>query len=306
MATHVFVAAVIFVASVGLLWDGAELFVTNAARVARRFGLSELVVGLTVVAVGTSAPEVAISVDAALVGDGDIAVANVIGSNLFNIGLVLGGTAVATGARSSRKMVLRDGTVMVGSTLLVLIFLRNLRIGRVEGTVFLLSFAAYLLFLLVRRGDDGGEAATATVTASNGRATTAWLTPLLLVVGLGAIVAGAHFLVDAAVSLARVGGLSEWAIGETIVVVGTSTPEIVASVAAARREMGDVAAGNLIGSNLFNALLILGVTSVLNPVRVVETAVGTTAWLLGLSLLRPCSWGRRDSSDASRARCSWR
>lgn len=287
VTTRVLVDAVTFAASVGLLWIGAELFVSNATRVARRFGLSELVIGLTVVAVGTSAPEVAVSVDAALVGNGDIALANVIGSNLFNIGLVLGGIAVATGVRSSRQMVRRDGAVMVGSTLLVLVFLRDLRLGRAEGVVFLLSFATYLLVLLVRR--EGGEAGT----DPDGRGAPTRLTPVLLAVGLGAVVVGAHFLVEAAVSLARVGGLSEWVIGETIVAVGTSTPEIVASVSAARRGMGDVAAGNLIGSNVFNALLILGITATLNPIRVAEAAVGTTAWLLGLSALTAALLGTK-------------
>ncbi len=291
VATRPLVAVVTFVVSVGFLWVGAELFVSNAARIARRFGLSELVVGLTVVAVGTSAPEVAVSVDAALVGNGDIAVANVIGSNLFNIGLVLGGIAVVTGVRSSRQMVRRDGTVMTGSVLLVLVFLRDLRLSRAEGAVFLLSFAAYLGLLLVRRGstetETGAPAEAVSTRAATGRGV------LLLVVGLGVVVVGAHFLVEAAVTLARLGGLSEWVIGETVVAVGTSTPEIVASVAAARKGMGDVAAGNLIGSNVFNALLILGIAATIRPVRVVETAVGTTVWLFGLSALTTVLLGTR-------------
>jgi cation:H+ antiporter len=277
-------SVVTFAVGVGALWVGAELFVANAARIARRAGLSELVIGLTVVALGTSAPEAAVSVDAALVGTGDIAVGNVIGSNLFNIGIVLGSIAAAIGVRSSRRMVRRDGAVMVGSTLLVLVFLRDLRLTRLEGGVLLLSFAAYLAVLFLRPEADG-----ASTTGDEG---SRW-TPLLVIVGLGVVVGGAHVLVESAVALARGAGLSEWVIGETIVAIGTSTPEIVASVAAARRGMGDIAAGNLIGSNVFNALFILGLTSTLTPLEVVGTALGTATWLLGLSVLAAVLLGTR-------------
>jgi cation:H+ antiporter len=277
---------VAFVLSVGALWVGAELFVTNAARLARRFGLSELVVGLTVVAMGTSAPEVAVSVDAALVGNGNIAVANVVGSNLFNIGIVLGGIALVTGVRSSRQMVRRDAAVMVGSTVVLLAMLRDLQVSRLEGVVLLLAFVAYLAVLF--RDPEGTDGTVETVededVAPRVEPTTR-LTPVLLVVGLGVVVGGAHVLVESAVTLARAAGLSEWVIGETIVAVGTSTPEIVASAAAARRGAGDIAAGNLIGSNVFNALLILGIASVVEPLAVAAAAIGTTTWLLGLSVL---------------------
>ncbi|MFC4357098.1 calcium/sodium antiporter [Halobium salinum] len=278
-------ASVVFLLSVAALWLGAELFVTNAARIARRFGLSELVVGLTVVALGTSAPEVAVSVDAALVGTGDIAVANVVGSNLFNIGIVLGGIAAAVGVRSSRQMVRRDGAVMVGSTVLVLLFLLDLRLTRLEGAVLLLAFAGYLAWLFLRPVDG--------VESNGGTETVGVRAAVLLLTGLGVIVGGAHFLVESAVAIARAGGLSEWVIGETVVAVGTSTPEVVASVAAARKGMGDIAAGNLIGSNVFNALFILGIASTLTPLQVVDTAIGTTTWLLGLSVLAAVLLGTR-------------
>jgi len=277
---------VAFVLSVGALWVGAELFVTNAARLARRFGLSELVVGLTVVAMGTSAPEVAVSVDAALVGNGNIAVANVVGSNLFNIGIVLGGIALVTGVRSSRQMVRRDAAVMVGSTVVLLVMLRDLQVSRLEGVVLLLAFVAYLAVLF--RDPEGTDGSAGTVVDEDvvpGVEPTTRLTPVLLVVGLGVVVGGAHVLVESAVTLARAAGLSEWVIGETIVAVGTSTPETVASAAAARRGAGDIAAGNLIGSNVFNALLILGIASVVAPMAVAAAAIGTTTWLLGLSVL---------------------
>lgn len=285
-------AAVVLVLSVGALWAGAELFVANAARLGRRLGLSELVVGLTVVAMGTSAPEVAVSVNAALVGTGDIAVANVVGSNLFNIGIVLGGVAAALGVRSSPRMVRRDGTVMVGSALLVLVFLLDLRLTRLEGGLLLLAFAAYLAVLFLRPDSEpesdpepgSGSGTAASDSVVDERPVTRW-TPVLVALGLGVIAGGAQFLVESAVVIARTAGLSEWVIGETVVAVGTSTPEIVASVAAARKGMGDVAAGNLIGSNVFNALLILGLASVVAPLGVADAAIGTLSWLVGLSVL---------------------
>jgi cation:H+ antiporter len=263
--------------SVGALWVGAEAFVSNAAWVARRFGLSDLVVGLTVVAMGTSAPEAAVSLDAAVVGNGDIAVANVVGSNLFNIGIVLGSIAAAVRVRSSSRMIRRDGTVMVASTVLLLALLWDLRVSRLDGVVLLVAFVGYLAVLFVRPDES-------VPTPEEGTEAT-WRTAALLAGGLGTIVVGAHFLVESAAFIARTAGLSEWVIGETVVAVGTSTPEIVASVAAARKGMGDIAAGNLIGSNVFNILFILGITSTLAPIDVVGTAVGTTTWLLGLSVL---------------------
>jgi cation:H+ antiporter len=274
-----------FVLSIAALWIGAETFVTTAAGVARHFGLSELIVGLTVVALGTSAPEAAVSIDAALVGNGNIAVANVVGSNLFNIGIVLGGIATVIGVRSSARMVRRDGVAMVLATLLMLVLLWDLRVPRLDGLVLLVAFGGYLAVLFVRPDEP-------TAPPSDGRAAT-WRTAVLLVGGLGAIVVGAHFLVESAVVLASTAGLSEWVIGETIVAVGTSTPEIAASVAAARNGMGDIAAGNLIGSNVFNALFVLGITSTLTPITVVETAISTTVWLLGLSVLTAALLGTK-------------
>jgi cation:H+ antiporter len=174
-------------------------------------------------------------------------------------------------------------------------------VTRVEGVALLVGFAAYLAVLF--RGTGGTETTTSGDGSDGGGATSeaepgyegvailpgggaaAWRTPAALLVGLGVVVGGAHLLVESAVALARGVGLSEWVIGETVVAVGTSTPEIVASAAAARQGAGDIAAGNLVGSNVFNALLILGVASVVAPLEVASTAVGTTTWLLGLSAL---------------------
>ncbi|MFC6837158.1 calcium/sodium antiporter [Halomarina ordinaria] len=277
MVTSIAVDVVLVVVGVVGLWLGARLFVDGAAVFARRAGLSDLVIGLTVVSAGTSLPEATVSVEAALVGSPDIAVGNVVGSNLFNIGFVLGLVALLGGVGASRALVRRDGGVLVGSALLVLAFLLDLRVSRVEGLLLLLGFAAYLALLL--RSDDAPTEAVPATSSSVPRTVGA------LVAGLVLVVVGASVLVASASDLARLAGLSEWLIGVTVVAVGTSSPEIAASVAAARRGLGGIAAGNLVGSNVFNALGILGLTAAVHPVDVSPAALPDATWLVGLSVV---------------------
>ncbi|WP_255198634.1 calcium/sodium antiporter [Halorarius litoreus] len=265
--------------SVAALWVGATLFVTNAARVARRLGVPELVVGLTVVGFGTSAPELVTSVDAALVGAADVAVGNVVGSNLFNLGVVLGGLALFGSVAASRSLARRDAPAMLGATLLLPLLLSDLRLGRSEGLA-LLGLLAVYLGVLIRQARD--EAA---VTNTSDDATAGPRAVLVAIAGLGLVVAGADLLVRSAIDLARLAGLSEWVIGETVVAVATSTPEVAASLVAVRQGMRELAAGNVVGSNVFNVLGILGVTAVVRPLSVTPTAVPTVLWLVGLTAL---------------------
>ena len=263
--------------AVGALWYGGLRFVDSASTLARRFGVSDLVIGLTVVGFGTSLPEFAVTLDAAVVGRADIAVANVVGSNLVNLGFVLGAVALFGSVAASRTLVRRDGVVVVASTVLGGLVCWDLTVTRLEAGVL---FAAFLVYLLVvvfrdrasRRRDKGTDAATLRTT-------------LVAVVGLALIVLGANVLVGAAADLARVAGLSEWVIGETVVAVDTSTPEFVASLAAARRGLGDVAAGNLLGSSVFNLLGVLGLAGLVVPLSVAPAAATSLVWLLGLSAL---------------------
>jgi cation:H+ antiporter len=274
--------AVLFVGvSVVALWVGATLFVTNAARIARRLGVPELVVGLTVVGFGTSAPELVTSVDAALVGAADIAVGNVVGSNLFNLGVVLGGLALFGSVSAAGGLARRDVPVMLGATLSLPLLFRDLRLTRVEGLVLLGALVAYLGVLVWQGGDDGESEEG----SDHGERSAGVGTALTALVGLALVVAGADLLVGSAVDLSRFVGLSEWVIGETVVAVATSTPEIAASLVAARRGLRDLAAGNVVGSNVFNVLGILGVTAAIRPLSVTPAATPTVLWLVGLTAL---------------------
>ncbi|WP_435175336.1 sodium:calcium antiporter [Halorussus sp. AFM4] len=303
-ASAVAVDLALVAGSVGALWVGAKLLVENAARIARRAGLSELVVGLTVVGFGTSTPELATSVDAALVGAGDVAVANVVGSNLFNVGVVLALVGLLNPVPASRAMVRRDGAVVVAVAVLAAAVVRDGVVARTEGAVLVALLAGYVGWLLARgspgdaakerpddaAGDAGKSSTPVAVGPSPGAATadggverSTLRSAALAVGGLAVILVGAHFLVSSATDLARLAGVSEWAIGETVVAVGTSTPEIAASVVAARRGNSDIAAGNLLGSNVFNVLGILGTAAVVRPLSVSPVAFDAAVWLVALS-----------------------
>jgi cation:H+ antiporter len=265
------------VATVGM-WVGASQFVGGAGRLAGRLRVPELVVGLTVVAFGTSAPEFAVSLDAALTAKSDISVANVVGSNLLNLGFVLGGAALVRAIPTSPTLVRRDGVALVGTTGLLLLFLRDLRVSRPEGVGLLVLLGTYLLVLVRSRerriGPDDRS-------AGDFRRTDV----VRLVGGLALVVAGAHLLVLAATDLARDAGLSEWVIGVTVVAAGTSTPEFVTAVVAARRGRAGLSAGNLVGSCIFNVLGVLGLAAAVRPLAVAPSAMGSAWWLLGVVLV---------------------
>jgi cation:H+ antiporter len=257
------------------LWFGADQFVTGASRVARRLGVPGLVVGLTVVAFGTSAPEFAVTIDAALAGRSDISVANVVGSNILNLGFILGGVALVRALTISPTLVRRDGLLLVGSTALLLVIAFDGRLSAVEGGLLFASLLAYLA-VLARSGSDGAATASESFHPPD---------VLRLLVGLALVVGGGHLLVVAAVDIARVAGVSEWVIGLTIVAAGTSLPEFATSLAAARAGRTGISAGNLVGSCIFNALGVLGVAALIQPLAVSPVGVEGTAWLLGTTVL---------------------
>ncbi|MDS0259697.1 sodium:calcium antiporter [Haloarcula sp. S1CR25-12] len=257
------------------LWFGADQFVTGAARVARRLGVSGLVVGLTVVAFGTSAPEFAVTLDAALAGQSDISVANVVGSNVLNLGFILGGVALVRALVTSPTLVRRDGLLLVASTALLLGLAADGRLSALEGAVLFASLLAYLGVLVRTESDGATTAADPFHPPDVGR----------LVVGLALVVGGGHLLVVSAVDIARVAGVSEWVIGLTVVAAGTSLPEFATSLAAARTGRTGISAGNLVGSCIFNALGVLGLAALVQPLTVSPVGVEGTAWLLGTTVL---------------------
>jgi cation:H+ antiporter len=251
-----------------LLVIGAELLVRGASRLALRVGISPLAIGLTLVAFGTSSPELAVSVQAGLAGQADIAVANIIGSNNFNVLFILGMAAVILPLAVSRQLVRVDVPLMIGASALFWIMALDGRIGLLDGLLLVAGIVAYTLFAL-RQGRQASPAVVAEYAQEFG-AGDGWLgrLPVQLVLiagGLAMLALGARWLVEGAVAIARVLGVSEVVIGLTIVAVGTSLPELATSVVAALRGARDIAIGNVVGSNLFNILSIGGIAALVTP-----------------------------------------
>ena len=263
--------AVIIIASILALWKGADWVVESASRIGKKFGMSDLVIGLTIVAFGTSAPEFAVTISAALRGQGDISVGNVVGSNIFNLGFVLGGVAAIKAIQTSSSLVFRDGIILIGITVLLRIFVQDLRLSAFEGTILIVLLLAYMGFLLWKREaiHDEGVAGQAT-----------WTDGIRLLIGLALVVGGGHFLVEAASNLARIFGISEWVIGVTIVAAGTSAPELATSLVAVLKGRSGISIGNLVGSDIFNLLGVLGVATLLNPRMTVDSQAQTSILIL--------------------------
>jgi cation:H+ antiporter len=254
----------LFAAGLALLVLGAELLVRGASTLARRFGIPPLVIGLTVVAMGTSAPEVAVSVRGALAGQADIALGNVVGSNIFNVLFILGLSALITPLVVSRKLVWLEVPIMIGASLLLWILAYNGSIGRVEaGLLFggLVAYTAFQVWEARREGVTAEELEGGDMRPGGGVA----LNLVLLAGGLALLVLGANWLVDAAVAMARAIGVSELVIGLTIVAAGTSAPEVATSIMAALRGERDIAVGNVVGSSIFNILGVLGIAGLIAP-----------------------------------------
>jgi cation:H+ antiporter len=251
------------------LLAGAELLVRGASRLALRFGVSPLVIGLTVVAFGTSSPELAVSVQSGLAGQADIAVANVVGSNIFNVLAVLGPTAMIAPLVVRQQLVHFEVPIVLGLSVLVLVMALDGRIGPFDGLLLVAGLIAYTAVVL-RRTRREAAAVKSEYAKEFGVAASGWLARLTVQVvcvlgGLGLLVLGATWLVDSAVSIARALEISEAVIGLTVVAAGTSLPELATSVVAALRREPDIAVGNVVGSGVFNLLGILGIAALVTP-----------------------------------------
>ena len=268
-----------FLAGLVLLVVGAEGLVRGASRLAAAVGLSPLVIGLTVVAFGTSAPEMAVSVGGALSGQGDLAVGNVVGSNIFNVLFILGASAAIAPLVVSMQLLRVDVPIMIGVSVATLLLAADGVVGRIEGILLVVGLAAYtgLLIRLSRRErkaiQDEFAAEYASAAQSAGQLA---LQVALVAGGLGLLVLGARWLVSAAVQMATAFGLSELVIGLTIVAAGTSLPEVATSLIATVRGERDIAVGNVVGSNIFNLLGVLGLSAAVAPdgLRVTPAAFG--------------------------------
>jgi cation:H+ antiporter len=269
--------AALLLIALGLLWKGADWVILAASRIAHRLRLSDLVIGLTIVSLGTSAPEIVCSLVAALRGHHDIAVANVVGSNIFNLGFILGGVAIFWTIPTSHHLVKRDTPALFGAALLLLFFLRDHALSRGEGLSMLALLAGYGLYLFMRQQSPIEEPEEMAV---DGIAT--WRDVPRLLMGLAAVIGGAHLLIHSAVEVASGLGVSEWAIGVTIVAGGTSLPELACSVAAAARGRPGIVAGNLVGSDLHNILAVLGIASVMTPLSVDPISRGSVIMMTAM------------------------
>jgi len=266
---------ILFILGLVFLILGAELFVRGASRLASLAGISPLVIGLTVVAFGTSAPEVAVSVQAGMQGQGGIAIGNIIGSNISNFLLIIGLSAIVAPLVVSFRLIRLEVPLLLGVSLLVFWLASDQHISTLEGALLIIGALAYTAFLIweSRRenhqglddGKDRQHAASAGLVPMASRKRI-WLINLsLLAGGLAGLVFGARWLVNGASGMARALGVSELVVGLTVVAVGTSLPELATSIAAAMRGERDLAIGNIIGSNLFNLLLVLGSGAVVAP-----------------------------------------
>lgn len=266
-----------------LLFGGGEGLVRGAVAMARRFGLSSLLIGLTVVAAGTSAPELLVSVSAALQGNADIAIGNVVGSNIFNVLGVLGISALIAPIIVKPAEVKRDTLIMVAAMIALAVAAQFGVIDWPMGLVLIAALVGYTVYSY-RTEIKCRPAPSAELHEHEGEEfegpSKLWVGLLYIALGLGALVLGSQLLVAGATEIARTFGVPEAVIGLTLVAIGTSLPELATSIAAAFRGHSDVAVGNVVGSNIFNALLIIGTTALVRPIGVAESMARIDVWVM--------------------------
>ncbi len=261
-----------------LLIKGADFFVDGASSIAGRLKVPALIIGLTVVSMGTSMPEAAVSISASLSGNNEISLGNVIGSNVFNLLMVVGISSIIMPILSDKDVLNRDMPVNIGITVALLIMLVDGKLGRVDAIILLVLFAAYM-FLLAKSAMKNRDEEEAPKMYS-------WLKSIILsLVGLGAIIGGGQLVVNNAKTIAVNLGMGETLIGLTIVAIGTSLPELVTSIVAARKNEPGIAMGNAVGSSIFNILFILGITGVISPLTAESTFFIDISVLIAISAL---------------------
>lgn len=263
-----------------LLVKGADFFVDGSSGVARLLGVPSLIIGLTIVAMGTSAPEAAVSITAGIQGQNEIAISNVVGSNLFNLLVVAGVCGVIRAFPLDKELLRRDFPVNIAANIALVIFAFSGVITRANGLVLLAGLATYLAFVV--------RSALKDHAAASEEGEVEKLSPLrcvlFIVGGLAGVILGGQLVVDSAVAIAESWGLSQTFIGLTIIAMGTSLPELVTSITAARKGDSGLALGNVIGSNIFNILFILGMSSAIRPIAVNQGALVSTVLLLAVTI----------------------
>ncbi len=274
---------VFVLAGILLLYLGGEVLVRSSSRLAFALGLSPLIVGLTVVAFGTSSPELLSTLVATLKNASDIAIGNVVGSNSANLGLVLGLSTIIYPLRTKSRFIRREALFMIVAAILLIPFSQNLIIGRAEGLLLFCLLILYLVYLFKQGGDEVLEDDFTPETGKVFPGVSGLFMGVAL--GIGLLILGAQSLVTGAIDLAHALNFSERAIGLSVVAFGTSLPELASCLVAAIRREGDLLIGNLIGSNIFNILGILGLTAAVEPVRMSSNLIWLDLWVtIGLSI----------------------
>lgn len=276
---------VLLAAGIFLLIKGADLFVDGSCELSEKLKIPAYLVGLTVVAFGTSLPEAAVSITAAIYGSNEIAIGNVIGSNMFNTLVVLGASALFAPIIVKKNLLSRDFPFCIGITVLMSVLLiagKTLELTRLDGVILLVVFAVFMAYsvILGKKEDTDGE------ESAQIKNFPMWKCILYIAVGIAGVAAGGSLTVNGAKMMALSLGLSETVIGLTVVAIGTSLPELVTSMVAAKKKQNDIAVGNVIGSNVFNILFILGISSVIRPITPKDIFVVTDSLILtGVMLL---------------------
>ncbi len=280
-----------------LLYFGAEGLVRGSASLATRAGISPLIAGLTIVAFGTSAPELSVSLSAALGGNPDISLGNVVGSNIFNIAVILGIAALIQPLKIHLSVIRRDIPVMIASSAIAFGLILYGGFSRLAGIALFLGLIFYLISAIRSGKSESGSADAAAIDTPPLLSKSWMIDTVVLVAGLGVLLVGSRLFVDGATTLAKSWGVSDAVIGLTVVAAGTSLPELATSVVAALRKQSDIAIGNVVGSNIFNVLCILGITATVSPIS--SSGIGLldagAMLLLAILLLPFALTGRRIS-----------
>lgn len=281
---------VILIIGFFFLIKGADLFVDGAASIARKFNIPSMVIGLTIVAMGTSAPEAAVSITSSLAGQNDMSVANVVGSNFFNILMVLGVSAIIAKLPVQKNTIKKDTPFLLIVSVLLLIFAFDKNISRIEGIIFLVIFV-YFLYTTVKSAKNTKESTSLSdneiaVSYNDIPANTPMFKTIILsLIGIAGIIFGGDMVVDSATSIATMFGMSANLVGLTIVAVGTSLPEFVTSIVAIKKGETEIAIGNVIGSNVFNILLVLGLATAIFPIAISTFALIDIVFMVAITIL---------------------
>lgn len=275
-----------------MLYAGAEGLVRGSSSLALRVGIAPLVVGLIVVSLGTSSPELVVSLKAALEGNGNISLGNVVGSNIANIALILGVAAIIRPMKVLAQVVKREIPIMIFVSLILVLFLIDHQLSFIEGIVFSIGIVVYsFISVYLAKKENNKLIEEEFVEGISKKPLNKWLAIVFIIAGLSLLIFGANLFLEAAVEIAKIFGLSQAVIGLTIIAIGTSLPELVTSAVASFKNEADIAIGNAVGSNIFNIFLILGITAIVIPINAEEiSGVDIIVMLITAVIILPLSW----------------